>query len=133
MDTTSLSIDEVQTLSLMLSESGAINRIGDGSEPDKVLPQLCMGHTEDNLFEDALALFEEEWLDMCGRYQFPNPQGKACKLTIILEGEEEMGVEFNYGSLSDGPPEDIIDWVEQVVHLTDDWWEGQLTKKQRRK
>ena len=74
------------TLSLMLSESGAINRVGDGSRAESGQHQLCMGHTEEELFESAMNIFVDEWLEMSGRYEFPNPKGELCKLTINSGG-----------------------------------------------
>jgi hypothetical protein len=116
-------------LTLLLARSGALNRMGDGSgEPDTLLP--AMGHVDPSWFEEALGLFPPELAELAGRYEFSDREGEDCLLTIAFEGEGfDTGYEFLYGSESAGPPEEIADWVDEILDLTDDWYAEQLEKR----
>ena len=125
-----LESDGKQILNIFFSDSGAINRVGDGS--NELISRFFMGRTEEPLFQAFIENFSDDLLKMVGRYEFPNPQGELCSLTITLEGDEvETGFEFTYGSESDGPPEEIVDLVNLALDLTDPWYKEQLNQKKR--
>ena len=54
-----LSIQEQDLLRIMLSASGAINRMGDGSLEDSS-PAFFMGRTEEPFFEELMVAFSED-------------------------------------------------------------------------
>ncbi len=126
-------VEQTPLLIMMLARSGALNRRGEGSE-DPATFLMAMGTTEDPIFLDLISQLPEEWLAHTGRYQLPDPQGKSVDLTITLtDGKgQETGFQFLYGSDSEGPPEDMIEFVELAMELTDPWYE-EATRKQRKK
>ncbi|TAE57900.1 MAG: hypothetical protein EAZ89_03655 [Bacteroidetes bacterium] len=120
-------------LSLMMNRGGALNRMGDGTgEAER--SRLCMGRSEEPLFEQWLELMDENLLELAGRYTFPDPQGELCVLSIELESEAgNTGFEFTYGTDSQGPPEEITALVDAALDLSDPWYEAQLNKKGKQK
>ena len=107
--------------------------MGDGSG-EKEAAGFHMGHTEEPLFEQLVAEMEPEWEEMTGRYEMPEQKGEACELTISLEGDElDTGFQFTFGSESAGPPEELLDWVEGAVAISQEWWEDQRNRKRKNK
>ncbi|MEM8901690.1 MAG: hypothetical protein AAGC85_26515 [Bacteroidota bacterium] len=129
-----LSINEQDLLRIMLSTSGAINRMGDGSLEDSS-PAFFMGRTEEPFYEELMEAFSEDWLVNTGRYEFEDRTGDTAHFSITLSSEaEETGFAFTYGTTSQGPPEELVEWVSLAVELTQEWFEEQFArKKQRRK
>lgn len=125
-------MDESLLLYMMLSRNGSLNRRGEGSEDPSTL-YMAMGHTDDPIFTDLLAQLPDDWLEHTGRYTMPDRQGKTMLLTISIQNDQvETGFQFTYGSDSVGPPEDMIEFLELALDLTDPWYE-EATQKQRRK
>ncbi|MDW3649081.1 MAG: hypothetical protein R8P61_18575 [Bacteroidia bacterium] len=126
----SLVVNEEQVLALRVSKSGALNRMGDGSDDPK-MRLMFMKRIEEPLFDRLMEILSLDLLSMVGRYTFPDPKGDITQLLITLEGEKdtETGYEFVYGSDSEGPPEEIIDFVEYAVELSDPYWEDFLSRK----
>ena len=126
----SLVVNEEQVLALRVSKNGALNRMGDGSDDPK-MRLMFMKRIEEPLFDRLMEVLSVDLLSMVGRYTFPDPKGDLTQLLITLEGdnEAETGFEFVYGSDSEGPPEEIIDFVEYAVELSDPYWEDFLSKK----
>ena len=126
----SLVVNEEQVLALRVSKNGALNRMGDGSDDPK-MRLMFMKRIEEPLFDRLMEILSVDLLSMVGRYTFPDPKGDHTQLLITLEGdnEAETGFEFVYGSDSEGPPEEIIDFVEYAVELSDPYWEDFLSKK----
>ncbi|MEL6251744.1 MAG: hypothetical protein AAFR87_07025 [Bacteroidota bacterium] len=126
----SLVVNEEQVLALRVSKNGALNRMGDGSDDPK-MRLMFMKRIEEPLFDRLMEILSVDLLSMVGRYTFPDPKGDHTQLLITLEGENdaETGFEFIYGSDSDGPPEEIIDFVEYAVELSDPYWEDFLSRK----
>lgn len=114
--------------SIMLHRNGSINRL---EEPeDKSKPIMIMGKTEDPVFQEMLDNLNESWFEFAGRYTYPDPKGPLMNLTISFEGEStDIGFAFTYGRDSDGPPTDIVHYVELAASLTDPWFEEQLDKR----
>ncbi len=122
-------IEEGILISLMLSRSGALNRIGTGDEKGG---KMAMGNSEEAFFQTLLEAMPEEWLQNTGRYTLPSPKGKLATLTIALGGENlDTGFEFTYGSQSEGPPEDMVEFVEYAIELTDEWYQEAISKKKK--
>ncbi|MEM9935959.1 MAG: hypothetical protein AAF824_20200 [Bacteroidota bacterium] len=128
-----LQVNEQDLLRIMLSSSGAINRMGDGSLEDKS-PAFFMGRTEDNLFEQLVEAFENNWLVGTGRYEFEARTGDTALLSIALSSEtEETGFAFTYGTTSAGPPEELVAWVSLAIELTQAWFDEQYARKKQHK
>lgn len=126
-------VDKQEILMITLTRNGTVNRMGDGSGDSDSL-YFAMGRTEDSLLEEWMKNLNDEILSFAGRYEYPDPKGKICHLTIALEGEGvDTGFEFTYGEESDGPPEEIFQLVEAAVLLTDPWYEDQQSRKRQRK
>jgi len=126
-----LAANEEMVLSLMLSATGAINRMGDGSG-DKEVSRFFMGNTEESLFDQLIQQIDTQLFDMAGRYELPYEAGEHITLTIHVKGDGvDTGFEVQFGSESMGPPEEILQIVEQAVALTDGWYEQQLLKNKR--
>ncbi|MEZ4774502.1 MAG: hypothetical protein R3D00_15060 [Bacteroidia bacterium] len=127
-----LEVNQQQLLYIRLSKSGAINRAGDGSPEDA--SSMFMGSSPEPFLESWLELLHADILEIAGRYTFPDPKGDVCILTLALEGPEtDTGFEFTYGSLSEGPPEDIIELVEAAMAITDEWYENQKSSRQQKR
>ncbi|GAB4427056.1 MAG: hypothetical protein OHK0039_45250 [Bacteroidia bacterium] len=123
-----LSVESKDIFSLMLARNGALNRLG--SEDEEGSTAFFMGRTDEPLFDQLLASLSDDMLELTGRYEYPDLRGERCVLTITLEGQDlETGFEFTYGSEAVGPPEEIVDWVDRAITLTDPWYEAQLVRR----
>lgn len=126
-----LEVEGETVLSIKLSASGTLNRMGDGSG-EKEQSGWFLGSTEEPLFAEWGSLLNDELMAMTGRYEYPDPIGEKTELTISLEGNgESTGFGFIYGSDSVGPPEEIMELVNAAVDVTEDWWESQKFKRKR--
>ena len=127
-----LAVNDEQVLAIRFSKSGALNRMGDGSDDPKARI-ILMKRVKEPIFEQLIEGLSDELMDLVGRYSFPDPQGDLTKLLITLEGvnNAETGFEFVYGSESVGPPEEIIDFVERAIELSDPYWEEYLASKRQ--
>jgi len=122
-------IEEENLITMMFSRTGAINRRGDG---ENLGGKPAMGRTDETLFQHLIEALPMDWFQHTGRYTLPYPKGKTAKLTISFEGEElNAGFEFTYGTQSDGPPEDMIEYVELALELSEDWYQSQGKKKNK--
>lgn len=128
----SLRVNEEQVLAIRFSKSGALNRMGDGSDDPKSRI-ILMKRVKEPIFDHLIAALSDEILSLVGRYAFPDPQGDLTQLLITLEGKEEQetGFEFTYGADSVGPPEEIIDFVEYALELSDPYWEEYRASKRQ--
>ena len=125
-----LESDGKQRLNIFFSDSGTINRMGDGS--DDRISRFFIGRTDEPIFAIFIEKISEDLLSLVGRYSFPDPKGELCKLIISFVGDDiDTGFEFTYGTDSDGPPEEIINLVNLALDLTDSWYEEQLNQKKR--
>ena len=92
-----------------------------------------MGHLDPVFFAELMEAFEDEWLNMTGRYEMPEISGDRCQLSIELSGEKSgTGIAFIYGTESMGPPEEIIHWVDLAVSSTDEWYHSRKRQKNRK-
>ena len=126
----SLKVKDEQILAIRFSQNGALNRMGDGSD-DPRMRLMFMKKVDEPLFDRLMEILSLDLLSMVGRYTYPNPKGDLTQLLVTLEGDEdsETGYEFIYGSDSEGPPEEIIEFVEYAVELSDPYWEDFLSRK----
>lgn len=100
--------------------------MGTGAE-DNMEKNLFIGTDDENCFTKLVSQAREVVLKWCGVYQAPNAQGNNCKLVLSLrltDGSEYTS-EWRYGTLSQGPPPDVQDFVVAVTQLTEPWYERQ--------
>ncbi|MEO0898323.1 MAG: hypothetical protein AAFY71_18060 [Bacteroidota bacterium] len=122
-------IEEENLITMMFSRSGSINRRGDG---ENLGGRPAMGRVEEPLFQQLLEALPLDWFQNTGRYTLPDPKGKMAKLTLAFEGEKlDTGFEFMYGTQSDGPPEDMVEYIEFAMELSEEWYQSQGKKKKR--
>ncbi|MEL6194636.1 MAG: hypothetical protein AAFR66_21430, partial [Bacteroidota bacterium] len=56
--------------------------------------------------------------------------GDTAHFSITLSSEtEETGFAFTYGTTSQGPPEELVEWVSLAVELTQGWFEERVMEK----
>jgi len=115
-----LTVGEDQVLFVILGKDGSINRQGNGNAIN-LDHDLHIGVTKDPLFSElinsaSMELFE--YLDKS--YDLPDKKGKPCKLKILFHGDNlDSGLEINYGEHSQGPPEEVAEFVINSVKLTE--------------
>lgn len=129
-----LEVEGNTVLSILLTREGKINRMGNGTgDPEQ--SGWFMGQTEEPLLADWVKLLSPELMELTGRYEYPDPLGERCELTITLEDEtgNSTGFAFTYGTESDGPPEEIFELVNAAMDLSEPWWEAQRLRKQQGK
>lgn len=118
-----LEINSKQALAILLEADGSINRLGTGSV-NNTENDLYIGKTKNNLFVNLLSKIDTRWFKHQGSYDVPDKKGKICELTIIFlhEDSKESIWKFRYGSESQGPPDDIRQFVVEAIKLTESWY-----------
>jgi hypothetical protein len=113
-------------LLLLVAGDGSIQRMGDGSIPSGD-PDGYRGHTEEPLFQRLHACIRDEWLQRPGAYVAEELPGDEIVLTIrfLRAPEDGVGIQYRYGSESDGPPAEVRDFLETALDLTDSWYADQ--------
>ncbi len=121
-----LEADEKQLLFVLLAADGTINRLGTGEANNKD-NSLFIGITREPLFDQLMTNLDDDMLGHMAGYEVPDQRGMPCKLSIALSftNAEDNGFAFRYGSESQGPPDDICEFVTVAVQLTDRWFEQQ--------
>ena len=120
-------------LIISCSRSGSLSRLGDESLSYPPSP-ICMGKTEEPIFVELIEAFQEEWFEYAGRYEFPNLGVERQTLTVQFTGEElDTGFAFIFDEHSEGPPEDILQFVELALAATEAWYQDQLDAKTQKK
>lgn len=128
-----LDADQGRALFIVLTDDQSVNRLGTGAVNNDE-NDLFIGKTDDPLFLQLRAMVRPEWLQHFGRYDIPSKVGSICKLTLLFKfAAEEGGIEFSYGSDSQGPPGDIVHFVTEAVRLTDPWYARQKSLVANRK
>jgi hypothetical protein len=120
-----LTIDTERSLYIILAADGSIKRMGTG-DIDKPEKELFIGKTEPAIFEEVRTRLNEEMLkarrDM---FQARGARGAVCKLIVSFKFKDGIpgNLGFVYGADSEGPPEDVAEFVRTAVRLTDPWYE----------
>ena len=122
----SLEIDDDTALFILLDDQGTINRMGTGAVNNQE-KDLFIGLTEEPLFEKLKETMQDEMLNHMGGYDVPDKIGAECTLSIAFSftNDEQNGFGFKYGSESDGPPYEIVQFVTAAVQLTAPWFQEQ--------
>ncbi len=121
-----LEAGDQQALFVLLAADGTINRLGTGTINNKD-NDLFIGMTQEPLFDQLMTSLNDDMLDHMGGYDVPEKNGVPCTLTISLSfaNADDNGFGFRYGSESEGPPREIIEFVMAAVRLTDPWFQQQ--------
>ena len=121
-----LKIDGKQSLFILLAADGTINRLGTGAVNNRD-KDLFIGRTDQPLLKELLTTLSESSLEHMGGYDVPEKKGALCELTIALSftNAENNGFAIRYGSESQGPPHEIVEFVRAAVDLTDPWFQEQ--------
>jgi len=121
-----LEVGSKQSLFILLAADGSLNRLGTGSA-ENTDNDMFIGVTKKTLFKKLRKKIPQEWFDNLGRYEISEKKGLPCELTILMKHTDgqESGIQFLYGTESQGPPEDIVQFVSEAVKLTNPWHEAQ--------
>ena len=120
-----IGVEEHAALFILLDSDGTVNRLGTGAV-DNSENEFYIGKTTEALFQKLHSQIDPDWLSHVGSsYAIPEQKGKACELIVgfVLRDGREGTLEFKYGSESQGPPDDIMQFVIKAVKLTDPWYE----------
>ena len=123
--TIDLDVAEKPALFILLGEDGSINRMGRGTAEDAER-ELFIGKTDPAIFHSVRSHLTKEMLRSLGQgYDMPTPRGASCKLVITFKFKDgsSNGMAFLYGSESNGPPQDVAEFVTTAVAQTDPWYE----------
>jgi hypothetical protein len=121
-----LEIDGKQSLFVLLSQDGTVNRLGTGAV-NNAENDLFIGISSEPLIEQAKQSLTDDMLDHMGGYDVPDQKGASCKLSIGFQFADggENGFGFSYGSESQGPPQEITQFVVAAVEATEPWYQSQ--------
>lgn len=122
-----LLVEEQQSLFLLLTDDGTVNRMGNGAERD-LNGDLFIGIAPQDKFEQLRSLVSPGLLQWMGRQlSDPDPQAKMCRLVVGVrqsDGQELASV-WSYGTESMGPPPEIREFVVAATEITNPWFEQQ--------
>jgi hypothetical protein len=112
-------------LLIHLGADGSITRMGTGAVENEE-GALFMGSTDTGIFQALLADVDDDMLTKAGTFTARHQKGDPCELSVIFSGPSEGAVyEFQYGSESEGPPQELRDLVIRALELTEPWYEEQ--------
>jgi hypothetical protein len=116
-----LKMAEKPALVVFLTADGTVNRMGTGHDTSD--PALFVGRTKDPLFNRLREKVQPYWFERPGAYDSPVKKGVPCELTIMMGSprKPEFGLKFLYGSESEKPSADVLQFVQEAVSLTTPW------------
>jgi hypothetical protein len=122
-----LLVDGEQSLFIMLSEDGTINRMGNGSI-DQIERQMFIGRLDSGVFRQLRSQVTDGVVYFLGqRLAAPEPKGKLCELSVLFkyaDGREAKSV-WRYGSESQGPHPEVCTFVVAAAQVTEPWFQQQ--------
>ncbi|UXH77805.1 hypothetical protein [Roseateles amylovorans] len=123
-----LSIDGVLSFQLLATEDGALSRLGPLAGQGRAQVEvnddnvLVTGRADPALFAALRDALPSVLLEHVGTWVHPDIRGHACDLSVLLQTPgATVGIHYRYGSDSQGPPADIMDFVRRCVVSTEDW------------
>lgn len=121
-----LNVDGKQSLFILLSHDGTVNRLGTGAASNSE-NDLFIGRSPEPLLDQVKHCLTDDMLDHMGGYDVPDKKGASCRLSIgfVFGNGEENGFSFSYGAESQGPPHEIIDFVIAAMEATEPWYQQQ--------
>lgn len=110
-------------LFVMLGADGAVHRMGTGAPGNTELDHH-VGMAPEPLFKTFMGRISEELFAHAGRYRMQGAAGARCELVVLFRRDDggTVAFQFEYGSESEGPPEDVLDLVEAATSVTEPWW-----------
>ena len=133
--TISLDVEKKPALFILMSDDGSINRMGKGTTDDAER-ELFIGKTDPAIFKSVCSHLTRRMLKSVGQgHQMLQPLGVPCELTITFKFKDgtSNGIGFAYGAESEGPPNDVAEFVATAVAKTDPWYEEFCRNALRRK
>lgn len=128
----SIKVIEKTSLYILLHEDGTINRQGFGNFDFNT--NFCLGIIETKIILNELSKLLDSELEskFNNDYDLPNKKGMPCSMEIIFESENKISkINFNYGSESVGPPEEVYKLVLKAIELTDSWYNQNNIQKKK--
>jgi hypothetical protein len=122
-----LYVDGEQSLLILLSEDGLINRMGNVSI-DQIERQLFIATIDPGLFKQLRSQVTAGVVHFLGqRLAAPEPKGRLCELRVIFKYSDgrEAGQTWSYGSESQGPHPEVCAFVAAAARLTEPWFQQQ--------
>ena len=122
-----LLVDGEQSLFIMLSEDGSINRMGNGSI-DQIEHQMFIGRVGPDLFKHLRSQVTAGVVYFLGqRLAAPEPKGKLCELRVIFKYADRREAEsaWRYGAESQGPHPEVCTFVVTATRVTEPWFQQQ--------
>lgn len=124
-----LAVGGTRHLRLDLGSDGRIRRAG------RRRPETFSGIAPPDLFEDLRRKITPELLRWAGQsWSDPAPRGEDCRLEIgfrTVAGRETL-LSWKYGSESQEPPPEILDFVLAAAVATGPWYGEQVDTRSRR-
>jgi len=120
-----IEVNGQSTFLILLAADGTINRMDTGIE-EGIKEPLVMGLTKEDYFAQLKSFVKPELFAYLGRRgDVTIKRGKSARLTIFFAFEDgtRNGCIFTYGTESQGPPEEVCEFVRKAVELTDPWYE----------
>lgn len=120
----SLEVGGEKTLFILLSDDGTINRMGNGQLSYGDRKHFYIGRTREPLFSKLRSHLTDDMLRYMGRYNLPEKLGEICCFKIGLQFADgrSSGFEINYGSESAGPPQELVDFLQAALEVTNPWY-----------
>ncbi len=121
-----LEVKNEVALFVLLGNDGAINRMGTGNLVNAERG-LFIGKTDPAIFQTVRSHVTDAMLrSLGGGFKHPHPQGDPCSLKLVFYFKDgaSNGVLYLYGSESEGPPEDVAEFVRTAVRETEPWYEN---------
>jgi len=121
-----LNVDGKESLFVLLSQDGTVNRLGTGAI-NNAENKFIIGISPDPLLEQAKQSLTDEMLDHMGGYDVPDHKGATCRLSIGFRFADgtDSGFDFSYGSESEGLPHEIDQFVVAAIEATEPWYQSQ--------
>jgi hypothetical protein len=125
-----LKIDGEPFLFLLVAGDGATNRMGSGTFEDKNR-HLFIGKAEPAIFEAVRSHVTPELLRISGGFEHKNRRGATCDWIVDFQFKDgrESGFGFRYGSESEGPPQEVGEFVTEAVRVTEPWYQDFKEKR----
>jgi hypothetical protein len=116
-----------QALLLRFGADGTLHRLGRGSV-ERLETDRFIGTVDPDAFRDLAAKVTPGLLSWCGQTRaHPSPRGELCELVLAFKQADgrELTMAWRYGTHSKWPPQEIFEFIDAAVGLTDPWYEEQ--------
>ena len=122
-----LDVGGQQALFVLLDSEGTANRMGSGLV-DASDRTMFIGKADSELFQQLRSKITPGMIPFLGRnLAAPSPIGKPCELTIGLKyaNGREAASAWRYGSDSQGPHPEVVEFVKEALRITEPWFQRQ--------